>query len=63
MVNFYFGGWRGENLTDSQQAALAAAWTCAARRCTLTPAQLEQLCAEHDTPEELFEALNRLGAD
>ena len=32
------------------------------RAVTLTPAQLEQLCAEHDRPEELCTALERLGA-
>lgn len=62
MVDHYFGGYRGQHLTDAQRARLAAAWEAAMRAVTLTPAQLEQLCAEHDEPEELCTALERFGA-
>ena len=62
MVGHYFGGYRGETLSSAQLSALERAWGQVSRRATLTPAQLEQLCAEHDTPDELCALLERLGA-
>ena len=60
MVDHYFGGYRGDHLTGKQLAQLECVWKRLEKGVSLTPAQLEQLCAEHDTPEELFSALDQL---
>jgi hypothetical protein len=61
MVDHYFGGYREQHLSADQRAALEHAWGGLEGRVALTPAQLEQLCAEHDAPEELCSALEVLG--
>eukprot|EP01052_Picozoa_sp_SAG31_P007678 SAG31_NODE_370_length_16651_cov_3.511056_5_plen_424_part_00 len=47
MVGHYFGGYRGDKLSTEQVAALGIVWSKLAKTVKLTPAQLEQLCAEH----------------
>ena len=62
MVDHYFGGYKDQHLSDAQIYALEVAWTLVERAgVSLTPAQLEQLCAENDQPEQLCAALSRLG--
>ena len=51
------------NLTAAQRSTLGRAWAKIDGGMTLTPAQLEQLCAEHDAPEEMFAALDVLGGE
>jgi len=60
MIDFYFGGYRGNHLTGIQISQLEHVWERLAKSVSLTPAQLEQLCAEHDTPEGLCSALDQL---
>ena len=62
MIDHYFGGYAGSHLSTAQVEELEEAWGMLGNgRITLTPAQLEQLCAENDKPEQLFAALRRLG--
>ena len=62
MVQHYFGGYRGVLLDAAQRAALAGAWrVLEGRGARLTPAQVEQLCAEHETVDELCDALREIG--
>ena len=61
MVQHYFGGYRGVLLDAAQRAALAGAWRALeGRGARLTPAQVEQLCAEHDSVDEFLHGLGAL---
>ena len=63
MVQHYFGGYRGELLDAAQRAALEAAWArVVGAGISLTPAQLEELCAEYESVESLCAGLERLAA-
>jgi len=54
MVAHYFGGYRGEKLSDKEVRMLEEVFDeLVEAEKRLTPAQLEQLCAEHDTVEGL----------
>jgi hypothetical protein len=60
MIEHYFGGYKGVMMTPSQTAALTKAWEAVSEVTHLTPAQLEQFCAEYDTVEALFTGLEAM---
>ena len=63
MVQHYFGGYRGVLLDAAQRAALEAAWArVVGAGISLTPAQLEELCAEYESVAALCAGLERLAA-
>jgi len=61
MIEFYFGGYLGKSLTPIERDSIRLAWEqVLIANMRLTPAQLEQLCAEYDDVESLIKGLRRL---
>eukprot|EP00658_Telonema_sp_P-2_P010602 TRINITY_DN1399_c0_g1_i9.p1 TRINITY_DN1399_c0_g1~~TRINITY_DN1399_c0_g1_i9.p1 ORF type:complete len:602 (-),score=212.83 TRINITY_DN1399_c0_g1_i9:475-2280(-) len=64
MAEHYFGGYAGRQLTHEQEGEFRTAWGKLTRedgaKLNLTPAQLEQFCAENDTMDDLNQTLAKL---
>jgi len=64
MIEFYYGGMHKIVLTAGQKADLEDAWEqleCGDYKWKLTPAQLEQRCADHSTIDGLVEHFGKIG--
>merc|ERR1711935_711114 len=64
MCEHYFGGYKGNYFTPHQKKEFEKTWEVlrvpSGGRLNLTPAQLEQLCAENDSLDELCAAIHKI---
>jgi len=64
MCEHYFGGYKGNYFTPHQKKEFEKTWEVlrvpSGGRLNLTPAQLEQLCAENDSLDDLCAAIHKI---